>query len=191
MTPSWIIGFGATDQSLWHHICWTSLLWISFYEGISRTTYMPLVLMIVMSLHPWCICHSHSGDVAQNVARNWVQTWQYLCHKWVTCWSLLSCTSLETHIYSLSFSSWCHKLYSLSCYIFLTLMIRNGEGLTWTLCIYNQFYDERVAKAGGRNIFFRDIKEHYYVLMFYSECVRCFHTFLHLVRCKPWSVARC
>jgi hypothetical protein len=26
MTPSWIIGFGATDQSLWHHICWTSLL---------------------------------------------------------------------------------------------------------------------------------------------------------------------
>jgi hypothetical protein len=39
---------------------------------------------------PWCDCLTNPGHVGQNKARNWVQTWHYSCHQWVTCWRVLN-----------------------------------------------------------------------------------------------------
>jgi hypothetical protein len=87
------------------------------------------------------------------MARNWVETWYYSYHKWVTCWSLLNCTNcyLTWSTNKFIFPSWCRKI-SFSCYIFLTMMIWNAGGLSRTPCFtharsYNYIVNERSVSA--------------------------------------------
>jgi hypothetical protein len=87
--PSRIIGLGAADQSLGPRVRRISFRWISFSGGTSRTECM-LPVRLTTRPHPWCDCLRNPGHVGQNMARNWVQTWHYSCHQWVTCWSVLN-----------------------------------------------------------------------------------------------------